>query len=230
MWRRVSRTAQQVARRLATEAEAPANELEVPANAVGRYSPGDRVIKLSVSGTKFLTLRSTAAHSPVLDAIVEQAENNQDLYNDGAIFIDRDPKHFPVILNHLRSRAEGKEIFAERCRLTMSLKDCRRRHTVVLPKDALELRNLFVEAEHFGLPELSSRILAKQKVAQILSTLSGAAGNPFDVAARLVSTARNLALVGATTLASSLALMQQLRDKSPSEAIDTVKNFALAKQ
>ena len=28
-------------------------------------------------GTKFLTLRSTLAHSPVLDAIVEQAENNQ---------------------------------------------------------------------------------------------------------------------------------------------------------
>ena len=33
------------------QTQAPANELEVPANAVGRYSPGDRVIKLSVSGS-----------------------------------------------------------------------------------------------------------------------------------------------------------------------------------
>lgn len=51
----------------------------LPSNAVARYGQGDCVLKLSVSGTKFLTLRSTLAHSPVLHEIVQQAENNEEL-------------------------------------------------------------------------------------------------------------------------------------------------------
>lgn len=37
-------------------------------------------------------------------------------------------------------------------------------------------------------------------------------GNPFDLAARSLSTLRNMALVGATTAASGMALLQQLRE------------------
>ncbi|CAE7347765.1 BCAT2 [Symbiodinium natans] len=44
---------------------------------VDRYGRGDRVVKLSLSGTKFLTLRSTLAHSAVLDDIVTRAEANE---------------------------------------------------------------------------------------------------------------------------------------------------------
>lgn len=54
-----------------------------PMNAHEALVRGNSVRLVSASskprprGTKFLTLRSTLAHSPVLDAIVEQAENNQ---------------------------------------------------------------------------------------------------------------------------------------------------------
>ena len=47
---------------------------------------------------------------------------------------------------------------------------------MVLPKDPKELRDLFVEAEHFGLPELRTRILAKRKLASLMSLVSGSAG------------------------------------------------------
>ncbi|CAK9066490.1 unnamed protein product [Durusdinium trenchii] len=193
-------------------------------NAVDRYGTGDAVVKLSVSGTKFLTLRSTLAHSPVLDAIVTSAIHNEELSNDGAIFIDRDPKHFPVILNHLRSKAEGRQTFKNPCKWS-----CKEGHSVMLPKDPSELRDLFIEAEHFGLPELRGRILKKRKVAHMVSLFSGSAGNPFDLAARSLSTLRNMALVGATTAASGMALLQQLREtevpKTPTQALETLKSF-----
>ena len=64
-------------RRLAFRGMCSAVEL-LPSNVVERYGQGDCVLKLSVSGTKFLTLRSTLAHSPVLHEIVQQAENNED--------------------------------------------------------------------------------------------------------------------------------------------------------
>ncbi|CAK9066657.1 Uncharacterized protein SCF082_LOCUS33891 [Durusdinium trenchii] len=118
---------------------------------------------LGSAGTKFLTLRSTLAHSPVLDAIVTSAIHNEDT--------ERSPR-------------------------------CEER----------ELRDLFIEAEHFGLPELRGRILKKRKVAHMVSLFSGSAGNPFDLAARSLSTLRNMALVGATTAASGMALLQQLRE------------------
>ena len=86
---------------------------------------------------------------------------------------------------------------------------------MLLPKDPGELRDLFVEAEHYGLPELRQRVLAKRKVAQLLSVL-GSAGNPFDLAASGLQRLRSVALLGATGLASTMALLQQLKDtKAP---------------
>ena len=110
-------------------------------------------------------------------------------------FSAEDPKHFQIILNHLRSKAEGRQSFKNPC--VLSCKDrviaqvllfgkrvgkwvdgtFNRRpttgypesrpigfngkdqdsHAVLLPKDPRDLRDLFIEAEHFGLPELRKR-------------------------------------------------------------------------
>lgn len=148
-------------------------------------------------------------------------EVDKDLSNEGAIFIDRDPKHFQIILNHLRSKAEGRQSFKNPCVLS-----CKDSHAVLLPKDPRDLRDLFIEAEHFGLPELRKRILAKRKIAQMLSVFSSSAGNPFDLAARSLTMLRSAALLGATTLASGVALFQQLKEtKDPVQAFETLKTF-----
>lgn len=212
-----------LSRSLAAEAEA-GEIVEVPTETLttlDRYGRGDRVVKLSLSGTKFLTLRSTLAHSAVLDSIVTRAETNEELANDGAIFVDRDPKHFPIILNHLRMKAEGREIFQNPCKWVKG-----KSHAPMLPRDTADLRDLLVEAEHYGLPELRMRILSKRKLARLFSIMAGSSGNPFDSATRVLMTIRNTTLLLGTGLASSQVMLSQLKEsKDPMQALDVVTNF-----
>lgn len=70
-----------------------------------RHGNGDRCITLSVGGTRFTTLRSTVEECPVLEEHVSRAEKNKEILLDGAVFIDRDPKHFVSIL---KMRLDGK--------------------------------------------------------------------------------------------------------------------------
>lgn len=85
---------------------------------IQRHGPSDGVITLDVGGTKFRTLRSTVAHNAVLMDHVARAEANSEMSVAGgsasasasataAIFVDRDPKHFGMILTYLRNRADG---------------------------------------------------------------------------------------------------------------------------
>jgi BTB/POZ domain len=71
-----------------------------------RHGPGDGVVKLNVGGKEFLTLRSTVQSNAVLADYVSRAEANSE-YNGTAIFIDRDPTHFGMILTFLRNKMEG---------------------------------------------------------------------------------------------------------------------------
>jgi hypothetical protein len=59
-----------------------------------RHAAGDGCITLSVGGKQFTTLRSTVNECAVLADHVVRAEQNKEVLLDGAIFIDRDPKHF----------------------------------------------------------------------------------------------------------------------------------------
>jgi hypothetical protein len=74
---------------------------------VTRHGTGDGIICLNVGGTEFLTLRSTIASNSVLADHVRRAEANLELTREGAIFIDRDPCQFDIILQHLRNKVEG---------------------------------------------------------------------------------------------------------------------------
>jgi hypothetical protein len=75
---------------------------------VTRHGHGDRLIKLNVGGKEFQTLRSTLQASPVLSEYVTRAEANNELESSsGAIFIDRDPTYFGIILTFLRNKTDG---------------------------------------------------------------------------------------------------------------------------
>ena len=148
-----------------------------------RHGVEDAVVTLDVGGTLFHTLRSTVACNEVLSDYVRRADANPALAKDGAVFVDRDPKHFGVLLNHLRNKTEGLvcvsvlvwlgTMLVESCRVFRLTTDfwCMQCHrttfkgqqgaTVQLPTDSAALRDIYLEAEFFGMQELSSRICTK---------------------------------------------------------------------
>lgn len=72
-----------------------------------RHGKGDAYITLSVSGTEFHTLRSTINSNAVMADHVARAEANAEITHKGAVFIDRDPAQFGIILQYLRNSVES---------------------------------------------------------------------------------------------------------------------------
>ena len=169
-----------------------AGQPKVTAVTVPRHGGGDGVIELNVGGKTFLTLRSTLNGSPVLSEYVARAEANAECMKGGAVFVDRDPAQFALILNHLRNKAEG---------ISYHRKNLNR--TVQLPNDKGELRDVYMEASHFGLTELSKRACGVGFTVSMAALLS--AGNPFDAASKALTTARNAcaSLLGLGVVAAS---------------------------
>ena len=117
-----------------------------------RHGPGDGVITLNVGGTEFLTLRSTVDINPVLRNYVIRAEANKEFTNGCAVFIDRDPTHFSLILQHLRNKADSVNVYSSMSKFSYLNKYGQ--VLVQIPKDKGELRDLFVEARHYKIKEL----------------------------------------------------------------------------
>ena len=171
---------------------------------IQRHGHGDGVITLNVGGTKFQTLRSTIAQNAVLMDHVARAEANAEISStDGAVFVDRDPKHFGMILSYLRNKADG----VHRCPSTAAtLKlmrfggnkdDVARRNNaqtvssslaksmssasfVQLPKDTKTLTEMYFESMHYDIPELTNQICSQQSLARLLNVFGSA--NPIQVA------------------------------------------------
>lgn len=132
---------------------------------VGRHGQQDGVVHLNVGGKLFVSLRSTIQRSPVLARTLERAEVQDSLRVGEAIFVDRDPKHFGTLLNHMRNEAEGIVLPSPS---SPSARLFGREGPVPLPKEASELRALYVEAAHFGLEDLSSRLCSASILARIM--------------------------------------------------------------
>lgn len=170
-----------------------------------RHGPGDGVVVLDVGGKPFKTLRSTVQSNRVLAAYVERAEANQEFVG-GAVFVDRDPKHFGLILNHLRNRVEGLEVYRR-----LAKKAGADPPAVQLPKQTEALRDLFVEAEHYGLEDLKAHICTAKFSANVVAFIGGAgSGNPFDAAAKLLARGKAafVALAG-TAAVSGIGLQSE---------------------
>eukprot|EP00750_Incisomonas_marina_P016833 INCI19588.1.p1 GENE.INCI19588.1~~INCI19588.1.p1 ORF type:complete len:253 (+),score=40.39 INCI19588.1:182-940(+) len=160
-----------------------------------RHGVEDAVVTLDVGGTLFHTLRSTVACNEVLSDYVRRADANPALAKDGAVFVDRDPKHFGVLLNHLRNKTEGL------CHRT-TFKG-QQGATVQLPTDSAALRDIYLEAEFFGMQELSSRICTKSVMTWVAKTLD-ASSNPFDSVSSVMNRLKR-ALIAAGSIFTAAA-------------------------
>jgi len=96
-------------------------------------SASNKVIQLNVGGEKFTTLRSTLCQyeGTFLEALVSGRHETIE-HPEGYIFVDRNPKYFPVILDFLRD-----------CSLVPEL-----------PADKTEKKKALCEIEYFGLLDL----------------------------------------------------------------------------
>jgi len=174
-----------------------------------RHGSGDAVIALNVGGKDFFTLRSTVATNEVLAECVARAEANREFINGKAIFIDRDPTYFPLILNHLRNKVEGLQYYtgkrtSELMKHHMQNNKYSVNYHVQLPKDIAALRDIYIEACHYRIPELEYASCKQNFVTSVMGIIGGGSGsNPFDMANRLFQVLRRsaVALGGIGTIA-----------------------------
>ena len=179
--------------------------------AIIRHGPGDACLTLNVGGKLFYTLRSTACSNAVLSDHVARAEANSEITKDGAVFIDRDPKHFGVILTHLRNcmekRASNMSENGSCSQMSAAkLKEWTKFHTE-LPKDARALRELYAEATFYRIQELCDAICGQKWLVSLFSFFNKNAANPFHSVTKLASQVRagliaigSLGTVGGTTV------------------------------
>lgn len=195
-------------------------EIRLNRSDINRYGDNDGVVHLNVGGTKFVTLRSTLAQSSVLHETLMRAADNRELALDGVVFVDRDPKHFNIILSHLRNAAEGREPFTH-----SKVRACLLGAAVQLPTDKQILRDLYTEAAHYDLSDLCDQVVCKVTWYSLVN-ISSSGKNPFDAACRSLTVIRAtlMGLVGAG--ATIMAVGHQLQEaKDPWEMLQTVKSI-----
>ena len=177
-----------------------------------RHGVGDSIIILDVGGKEFKTLRSTIASNKVLSEIVQRVESNPDLINKGAIFVDRDPTHFGLILQYLRNKSEGISQKNSNKMIPGSVK-------MGLPKNNIVLREIYYEAVYYGIEEIQTSVCGKSFVAWCFSMVTKA--NPFESASKLL--ARMRAALAATIGLIGVSNMNAVIDSFP----DSVKEIVV---
>jgi hypothetical protein len=153
---------------------------------ITRHGQGDACIKLCVGGEVFQTLRSTVATNSVLADHVARAEVNSEVTLEGAVFIDRDPKHFAFVLQYLRNKADADDNYTKT--------GLERLHKAIagdnysLPRDAQTLGELYQEAIYYRIKELQDYTCGQNYISYALSFFGS--GNPFATASKLFGRAR----------------------------------------
>lgn len=160
---------------------------------ISRHGEGDRVITLDVGGKEFKTLRSTVACNEVLLQHVLRAEENNEFTSGGnAIFIDRDAKHFGLILQYLRNKADN--VSFQQPLSSIGLVKSKATDSLNLPKEGILLREIFVEATHYNLQDFQD-ILCRQKILTSFMSSMGSS-NPFDAASNAAKQFRRALIAG----------------------------------
>lgn len=96
------------------------------------------VVTINVGGKEFLTLLTTLSKADTISKFIGgEKVRNMVCLQDGSIFVDRDAKHFPLIINFLRDF----ELF-------------QRERMVSIPTDETQLDELELEAKFYGIEQL----------------------------------------------------------------------------
>ena len=159
-----------------------------------------------------MTLRSTVNSNPVLADHVARAEQNREKTSSGAVFIDREPTHFQFILNYLRNRVERLDDVKQSNTISPIDMNTWKRFTkthIHLPKDDQALRELYLEAAYYRIPELKAALTEKNLIANIFRLFSG--NNPFDSANQMMARLRTF-LLTITTISATGATVAIQRD------------------
>lgn len=121
----------------------------------------DGFVTINVGGKEFATLLSTLKKADTISKFIGGEKiRNMVKPKDGTIFVDRDTKHFPLILNVLRDI----DFFR------------RERRMCSLPTDEIELSEIELEAKFYGIDELVAyckNILLNKEVAAGSSNIDG---------------------------------------------------------
>eukprot|EP00980_Cylindrotheca_fusiformis_P007833 scaffold1669_cov129-Cylindrotheca_fusiformis.AAC.44 len=163
---------------------------------ITRHGNGDGVVTLNVGGKEFITLRSTLQINEVLNARVLKAEANEELIK-GAVFVDRDPTHFGLILQHLRNVADSITLSrpANKNAWLRLISRSKNEVNIQIPEDITKLRELFVEARYFKIKELEDALSGYDLFTWVASVISGkGTANPFHVAVNAMKMVRNTLL------------------------------------
>jgi hypothetical protein len=182
----------------AVEKESPTRIEEVVAeqNLIIRHGEGDGVVTLNVGGKEFITLRSTLQINPVLYARVLKAEANNELMKN-AVFVDRDPTHFGLILQHLWNVADSITLSstANKNAWLRLISNPKNEVNIQIPENTSNLRELFVEARYFKIKELEDALSGYDLFTWVASVISGqGAANPFHVAVNAIKMVRRTLL------------------------------------
>eukprot|EP00977_Amphora_coffeiformis_P014075 scaffold3849_cov179-Amphora_coffeaeformis.AAC.13 len=170
---------------------------------INRHGPGDKIITLNVGGKEFTTLRSTVNSNSVLSTMVVYAEKNKELLKNGAVFVDRDPAYFDIILKHLRNRSEIKPVD----QLKTDWKTFTRSNCLPEEIDKMMLRELYIEATYYKIPELQAALMEQKFLAKIFWFFGGT--NPIDATNQALKQLRTGLLMFTTVSVSGATLAIQ---------------------
>lgn len=180
---------------------------------ITRYGAHDSIVTLDVGGKQFKTLRSTVECNKVLRKLVDRAISN----SEGVVFVDRDPTHFGIILQHLRNQADG--IYYE----SMGTKTT----TVQLPRDSSKLSDIFVECNYYGLSELQHNLCKTSLLTMLLEYTGGGNSNPFEDSFKLMQRFKVglVSLFGVVGISNIDSLVDQLPDDMKKAILPQVESL-----
>lgn len=122
-----------------------------------------------------------------------KAEANKEFINE-AVFIDRSPDNFGLILSHLRNVADSistssrtRKVAMQRLLRTESIREV----NIPIPTDRAKLRDLFIEARYFQIRELEKVLCGNDLFTWLASMVGGSrSANPFIAAAQSLQAVR----------------------------------------
>jgi hypothetical protein len=114
-----------------------------------------------------------------------------------AVFVDRDPTHFGLILQHLRNVADSITLSSttNKNAWLRLISNSKNEVNIQIPENTSKLRELFVEARYFRIKELEDALSGYDLFTWVASVISGqGVANPFHVAFNAIKMARRTLL------------------------------------